>query len=154
MTRQEQRTSRIAEEHPALICGLQATVPLLILELAALRPAEREAVRRGWASDAATEVGSKGDVLQYGSRRRGKAAQVFNHLARGLAASAFQPGGITFAGQHWCTEHAVCEGADAEVSARRATPDRDPDASTEPADAGEWYGTRPVQTVQPRGELL
>jgi hypothetical protein len=28
--------------------------------------------------------------------------EVFNFLARGLAVLACQPGGVTFAGQHWC----------------------------------------------------
>jgi hypothetical protein len=31
------------------------------------------------------------------------AGEVFNQLARGLAAAAYQPGGITYAGMHWCT---------------------------------------------------
>jgi hypothetical protein len=30
------------------------------------------------------------------------AGEVFNHLARGLAVLACQPGGVTFAGRHWC----------------------------------------------------
>ena len=30
------------------------------------------------------------------------AGEVFNHLARGLAVAACQPGGVTFSGLHWC----------------------------------------------------
>lgn len=37
------------------------------------------------------------------------AGEVFNHLARGLAVLACQPGGVTFAGQHWCVySHPRC----------------------------------------------
>lgn len=36
-----------------------------------------------------------------GSPETGSAA-AFNALARGLAAAAWQPGGITFLGAHWC----------------------------------------------------
>lgn len=49
------------------------------------------------------------------------AGEVFNHLARGLAVLAFQPGGVTFAGMHWCADHAECEAAQA--SARDHAPD-------------------------------
>jgi hypothetical protein len=157
MTRQEQRNSRInsmVDDNPALIFGLQAAVPLWILELTALPEVERDARIRTWARVGADEGGSKGDVLQYGSKRRGEAAAVFNHLARGLAAAAYQPGGVTWAGQHWCTDHAVCEGAEAEVAARRATP-VEPGPDDEPDDdAGEWYGTRRVESIQPAGEFL
>lgn len=48
----------------------------------------------------------------------GGSADTFNHLARGLAALAYQPGGVTFAGRHWCTDHAACESAAAEAEAR------------------------------------
>lgn len=33
------------------------------------------------------------------------AGEVFNWLARGLAVLACQPGGVTFAGMHWCAAH-------------------------------------------------
>lgn len=150
MTRQEQRNSQIdsmLDKNPALVIGLQAAVPLWILDLAALPEVERDARIRVWARVGADEVGSKGDVLQYGSKRSGEAAKVFNHLARGLAAAAFQPGGITVFGQHWCVNHAECEQADAEVAARRADP-VEPEPDDAPDDAGQWYGTRRVETVR------
>lgn len=40
------------------------------------------------------------------------AGEVFSKLASGLAAAAFQPGGITFSGQHWCTDHDACRAAE------------------------------------------
>jgi hypothetical protein len=37
------------------------------------------------------------------------AGEVFSHLARGLAIAAYQPGGISFAGLHWCADpHPDC----------------------------------------------
>lgn len=48
----------------------------------------------------------------------GGTADTFNHLARGLAAAAYVPGGVTFARRHWCTDHAACEAAAAEAEAR------------------------------------
>lgn len=59
---------------------------------------------------------------------------------------------MTALGQHWCVNHAECEQADLEVAGRRT--DRDPDADTEPDDAGEWYGDRRVDAIQPREEYL
>lgn len=41
--------------------------------------------------------------------------EVFNFLAKGLACAAFQPGGITFAGLHWCACHRECEEAEREA---------------------------------------
>jgi hypothetical protein len=36
-------------------------------------------------------------------------AEAFNALARGLAALAYQPGGVKYAGLHWCVEeHPGC----------------------------------------------
>ena len=45
----------------------------------------------------------------------GGTADTFNHLARGLAALAYQPGGVTAFGRHWCTDHRACDAAEAEV---------------------------------------
>lgn len=39
------------------------------------------------------------------------AGEVFNFLARGLACLACQPGGVTFAGRHWCAGHRECTDA-------------------------------------------
>jgi hypothetical protein len=75
-------------------------VPLDIAALRAMRADLREQLRLRWAAEAAEAIAHKGDVLQYGGKR-GEAADVFNHLAKGLAAAAFQPGGVTFAGLHF-----------------------------------------------------
>lgn len=83
-----------------LAIALEAAVPLWMLQLDELEPAERHDVMRAWATAGADAVASKGDTLMFKSAR-GETAATFNALARGLAALAFCPGGVTFAGRHW-----------------------------------------------------
>jgi hypothetical protein len=95
-------------DHPAhdvLRAALLAAVPLWMVELRRMTVLQRAERVESWAAESADAVAAKGDVLQYGSRRRGEAADTFNHLARGLAAAAQAPGGVVFAGMHWCVEH-------------------------------------------------
>lgn len=132
-----------------LVIGLEAAVPLLILELARLDPALRDQTRVWWAADAANEVASRGDALQYGSKKPGEAAKVFTSLAKGLAAGAYQPGGVTVFGRHWCADHAACLDADRAAAERPSLLDHNPD---EPA--GPTHRSRPVATVQPTPEHL
>jgi hypothetical protein len=96
----------------ALIETLALAVPMWIWQLRDRTPAQRAAIGRRCAQ----EIASHGDTLMFGGKK-GAPAQVFNHLAEGLAAAAYQPGGVTFAGRHWCTDHAACKAADAEVAA-------------------------------------
>jgi hypothetical protein len=91
------------DSHPSadvLRISLEAAVPLWIDQLSRMPERDRERTRMAWAHEAADVIGSKGDALQYGGKR-GEAANAFNHLARGLAVGAFQPGGISFAGLHF-----------------------------------------------------
>lgn len=88
-----------------LLAGLEVAVPLRIQELRLMTPYERHTTLQAWRSDACDAVAYRGDILQFGSKRRGEAASVFNHLARGLAALAHAPGGVLFAGRHWCLTH-------------------------------------------------
>lgn len=87
-----------------LQAGLLAAVPLRMIQLRGMGSREREQTVARWAADAVEPIASRGDALQYGGRK-GQAADVFNHLARGLAALAQAPGGVLFAGVHWCVEH-------------------------------------------------
>lgn len=87
---------------PALSITLETAVPLHIAELANTSTATKASIAR----DCADELAARGDVLQFGGRG---CAQAFNALARGLAAAAYQPGGVTFAGQHWCVNHSACQ---------------------------------------------
>jgi hypothetical protein len=81
--------------------ALSAAVPLRIMELRRMEPAARQLRITEWAALAVDVVASQGDVIQYRSKTKGATANAFNHLALGLAALAWQPGGVTFAGQHW-----------------------------------------------------
>lgn len=85
-----------------LMISLQAAVSLRILELnARALEFDIEPLIRRWAAEAVEPIASRGDALQFGGKR-GAAADVFNHLACGLAALAFSPGGVVFGGYHWC----------------------------------------------------
>lgn len=63
---------------------------------------------RGWsherrgraAAECAEVIASHGDDLMFGG---GHTADAFNKLALGIACAAYQPGGITFLGDHWET---------------------------------------------------
>lgn len=86
-----------------LSVSLQAAVPLLLDELA--HAPDRPLTIRTWAEQAADEVGSRGDILQWRGSKRGETAGVFNHLARGMAALATAPGGVRFLGLIFCSRH-------------------------------------------------
>lgn len=130
-----------------LLDTLALAVPLQIRELARLTHDQRAET----AERCAQVVAEHGDDLMFGSRRKGETAHVFNALATGLALAAYQPGGVTFAGQHWCTDHARCERAAAGL------PD-EPHPAAACGDCGDGYGStpprRPVETVTPTGGLL
>lgn len=79
---------------------LELAVPLHIHEI-------RHWSTQNWihqAQHCADEVASKGDILQFRSKTKGETAKAFNSLAQGLAILAYQPGGVTFAGLHWCAD--------------------------------------------------
>lgn len=133
-------TARSVAEDPrntTLIETLAFAVPLWIWQLRDRTPEQRAAIGRRCAQ----EVASHGDTLMFGGKRD-EPAKVFNALAEGLAAAAYQPGGVDFAGKHWCVDHEACQVAEAEAA---ALPEfRVPDA--EPA--------RPVENVAVVGGVL
>lgn len=108
---------------PVLVETLAIAVPLRIDELRQLPDSRRAEVGARWATRAADAVGHHGDMLQFRvkANRRHSAecvaerrpdcdcltgtAQVFNAMARGLAALALNPGGVVFGGRHWCMDH-------------------------------------------------
>lgn len=94
-----------------LLAGLEVAVPLRIQELRLMTPPDRHATLQAWRAGAADAIGSRGDALQFGGKK-GAAASVFNDLARGLAVLAHAPGGVLFAGLHWCLEHPWGNAAD------------------------------------------
>ena len=88
-----------ADSHLAI--ALATAVPLWVLRL-------RE---QPWAQIAerlpelGTLICEHGDVILFGSKKRGEAAEGFNALAEAIAALSFVPGGITIFGQHWENRH-------------------------------------------------
>ncbi|WP_328344863.1 hypothetical protein [Micromonospora sp. NBC_00421] len=132
------------DENPLLLTALEAAVPLHIFNLHQLHPSTSERLRTRWAADGVDEISYRGDTLQYGSKKRGEAAQAFNALARALAAGAFQPGGITFCGIHWCVNHQECMDADRQAAEAPSLLDRDPDADRP---SGPTYQGRPIKDV-------
>lgn len=93
------RGERWDARQDALRMTLQLAVPMLIHELHQMP--DPGAVMDRWRRGAAAAVAERGDVLQYGGKKMGSAAEVFNHLARGLAVLAHAPGGVDFAGLHF-----------------------------------------------------
>ncbi len=87
--------------------ALQAAVPLWIERVRHMTPGQRQA-RAAELADVITE---RGDVILYRRARRGESAAAFNALAEALAIGAFQPGGVTVFGSHWCTDHEACVAA-------------------------------------------
>jgi hypothetical protein len=77
--------------------ALQAAVPLHIEELRGLPWTE---IRR-LAGECAQVIAEKGDRILYRSKKKGETAVAFNALARGIAALAFCPGGVTTLGMHF-----------------------------------------------------
>jgi hypothetical protein len=96
-------------------------------------------------------VASKGDILQFRSKKAGETAEVFNHLAKGLTALAHQPGGVTAFGRHWCVDHQQCLDAQAGIH-REPTPDHNPDEPDE--DDQPTYRGRPVTTITTQHGVL
>jgi hypothetical protein len=97
-----------AADSTALMGILMLAVPLHIDELRGCSETERMALAR----ECAQTVTEKGDVILYRSSRKGETARAFNALTKGLAIAAYQPGGVTFGGQHWCTDHQACQRAE------------------------------------------
>jgi hypothetical protein len=94
--------------HPELFL-LELAVPLWIEQMRGYSVSERLAAAR----TAGQFVAEHGDALMFRERH---SAEAFNQLARGLAAAAYQPGGVTFATMHW---HADDGGRDEAAPPRR-----------------------------------
>src|SRR5216684_3777752 len=94
--------------------ALQAAVPMWIDEL---RRTTDTKTRLHMASESAQFIAEHGDNVLYRGPKRGDSAKAFNHVARGLAIGAFQPGGVTAFGSHWCTDHDACLAAESAAKA-------------------------------------
>jgi hypothetical protein len=85
-----------------LSIALSAAVPLHIIELKAKGGPDAEDLKQ--AQEFSKDLGERGDVLLFGSKKKGEAAGLFNGLAKSLAVLSFCPGGVTLFGNHWETK--------------------------------------------------
>jgi len=90
--------------------ALSAAVPLWITEFKNLPWPEVSKI----AADASQYIAEHGDALMY--KTKGTTAKAFNHLAKGIAALSFVPGGVTMFGLHFEARH---EGAETAVASNR-----------------------------------
>jgi hypothetical protein len=116
--------------------ALAAAVPLRIVELASSSDEQRLALVAGTVDTICTH----GDDLLFGGKH---CKETFAALVRALAVAAYQPGGITFAGRHWCA--AYCDCPTAARQGRDVPPSRPPDPR--PPDPP------PVVTIATGGQL-
>jgi hypothetical protein len=87
--------NKALHDHPALGL-LEVAVPMRIAELRTLAEGNRLALAR----EAGQHIAEHGDDLMFRGKP-GRSAEAFNQLTTGLAALAFSPGGVSFAGMHW-----------------------------------------------------
>jgi hypothetical protein len=120
-----------------LVDVLRVAVPLRIDEANRKSPALRTHMLHAWRVNAVDAVAYRGDQLLFASKPHkgeGGTADTFNHLARGLAALAFQPGGVRFGGLIWCARHAPA-GAVSDQHACGRCGDEEPRPTTRPRPA-------------------
>lgn len=91
-----------------LLPTLQLAVPVEIINM---RTWDQE-TRLAKAAEFGQYVAANGDDILF--ERKGETAKAFAALARGLAACAYLPGGVTYMGLHWCVNHDECEKASTE----------------------------------------
>jgi len=98
----------MVQDHLAL--ALAAAVPLEIARLRALPDEERaREIKARTGQAVAMLLGEHGDDLLFGGKH---CAEAFAALATGLACLAFTPGGVRFAGLHFCADHTQCQAAE------------------------------------------
>lgn len=81
--------------------ALDGLIPLHLMRLADLSEGDRRRLAEQYADGLAT--GADRLTAPGNFTDRHERGQALNALAGGLAIGATQPGGITWAGHHWCT---------------------------------------------------
>jgi hypothetical protein len=91
-----------------LSIALSVAVPLHIIKLKERGGPDEADLKK--AREFNKDLSERGDVLLFGSKKKGEAASLFNGLARSIAVLSFCPGGVTLFGSHWEAEN-FCETA-------------------------------------------
>lgn len=106
----------ISDRDVVLLASLDTVVPVRIAAIKRWSPQRRaREARQAWHKVSA-EMSGAADLMFGGTH----AAAEFNALTLVLAVFAYQPGGVTFAGFHWCTDHAQCQYAAFQAARRVA----------------------------------
>jgi hypothetical protein len=85
-----------------LSIALSAAVPLWVLNIQGHGGVNNQDIQK--SREFSHTLGEKGDVLLFGSKKKGEEADLFNRLAHSIAVLSFCPGGVTLFGQHWETQ--------------------------------------------------
>jgi hypothetical protein len=100
------RSLRPEEVEANLAEALRCAVPLHVAEMRGWTPDRRRRVGmpHGWTA----HIGLA-DSMLFGTKIRGRAELAFTTWARGLAVLAYEPGGVTLFGVHFCAvDHDGC----------------------------------------------
>jgi len=85
--------------------ALAAAIPLWIAQFQKQSWETVQARLSETVKDLPSLLGARGDVLLYGSKKEGEAADLFNRLAEAIALMSFLPGGISTFGNKWESTH-------------------------------------------------
>jgi hypothetical protein len=86
---------------PALLTAIEGLIPLHLVQLADLTDRARQRLAVQYADELAAGADRLTAPGNFDDRRERAAA--LTALAGAIAIGALQPGGITWAGRHWCT---------------------------------------------------
>lgn len=80
---------------------LSAAVPLRIMGMQENDDGGPTREQIGACRPIVTDLGERGDLLLFGSHKKGESAELANGLAHAIAVLAFAPGGIDIFGMHF-----------------------------------------------------
>lgn len=90
-----------------LLTAIEGLIPLHFARLAALSEGDRKRMAEQYADQLATGADRLTAPGNFEDRR--ERSQAITALAGAIAVGATQPGGVTWAGRHWCTNpHVNC----------------------------------------------
>lgn len=101
-----------ANERAAIALLLDGMVPLAAIEVSRWSPVRQEAEMARAGDLIASSADDLGVVGDHHGKRNSRQGAILAALARGIAAGSLRPGGVTFAGRHWCSAaHEDCPNA-------------------------------------------